>query len=187
MSDFAPNYTARLRIRYRGGGVVHTQTWRYPGVGDGPELGSAIVGVTNFYSALAPVMWSDWSVLNVSFALRDSDIFLPTFGIAVVGAVDVVDLKPRGKASAISFVGRTQAGLRAIIYQYGYRSNIGESAECDDFRINPGEAVTIDDAVTSLIATGSDFVGNDGQPINWYSYANIKYNDYWERKVRQSG
>lgn len=187
MADYGPNYTARLRVRYKGGGAIHTQTWRYPGVGDGPELGAILVAVENFYSPLQVNMWSDWTILNVSYALRDSNVFIPTFGLSVVGGVDVVDLKGRGRASAISFVGRTASGLRAIIYQYGYRSNIGESGEADDFRIYQSENSAIDGAITSLIGSGADLVGNDGLAINWYSYVNIKYNDYWTRKVRQLG
>lgn len=187
MPDYAPNFTARLRVRYRAAFANHTQTWRYPGVGDGAELGSAQVSIETFYTAISTFMFSDWSVLGVSYALRGSDIFLPTAGFAVTGAIDIAGKPARIKATACSFVGRTQQGLRAIIYQYGINKGIGDDADSDDFRVNPGEDTTTDGAVAALVAAGTNLCGNDGNAINWYPYMNVKYNDYWERKVRQGG
>jgi hypothetical protein len=185
MPDFAPNFTARLRVRYRAALAVHTQTWRYPGVGDGPELNSALTAVGNFYTALGSNMFDDWVVLGCTFATRGSDVFLPTFGIVVAGGVSIPAGNPGIKACAMSAVGRTNAGLRAVVYQYGWGSSISMSSEGNDFRILPGEDTNWDNAYAALVSAGSILCGNDGNAINWYPYANLKANDYWVRKVRQ--
>lgn len=186
MPDFAPNFTARLRVRYNVSGANHSATWRYPGNGDGPELGAILVAAANFYNAMGNALYDDFQFLGNSYATRGSNIFIPTDPIAftVTPPGDSTTRRPKEKATVASFVGRTDAGLRAILYLYGtvYGSNVDSTS--DDFRIFIGEDGAVNSAVNSLIASGADIVGNDGNPINWYGYANWKFDDYWLRKVR---
>lgn len=186
MPDYAPNFTARLKVRYNGNGANHSATWRYPGAGDGPELGAILTAVQNFYNALLPQIYDDFQFIGNSYALRGSNIFLPTDPIAflVAPGSDSTLRLPKEKATVISFVGRTNAGLRAITYLYGTAFGADATAVSEDFRIYVGELGTISDAVNALIAAGADIVGNDGNPINWSGYANWKFDDYWMRKVR---
>lgn len=187
MPDFYPAFTARYRIRYSAGQGAHTQTWRFPGVGSGPELAAAQTAISGYYDSIQPALWDDFAILNTAVALRGSDLFLPVPNLVVTGAIDSTNRKPRHKAAALSFVGRTAAGLRAVIYQYGVALATGQDAELDDFRLITGEHSDVDNAILSLISAGSTLCGNDGNTISWYSYANGKYNDYWLRKVRNGG
>lgn len=183
--DFAPNYTARYRIKYNDGSANHTQTWRYPGVGDGPELGAVSAAVLNYYTAMADGLWDDFAFLSVSYCLKDADIFIPLAVGGFTGTVSPTGVRKKfHKANMLSFIGRTNAGHRVIFYQYGFFHAVGENSQLDDFRIFRSEEPLIDNAIAALVAAGADLVGNDGQPVNWYSYANVGENDYWKGKVR---
>jgi len=185
MPDFAPDYTARYRVRYTDGTANHTQTWRYPGAGDGPELGAVSLAVLNYYTAMSPKLWDDFALLAVSYALKDSSIFLPLAVGTVVGTVAPAGLRKKmHKANALSFIGRTNGGHRVVFYQYGFVQYVGESSVTEDFRIFASEDGDIDNAIAALIAAGADLVGNDGQAVNWYPYVNVGENDYWKGKVR---
>jgi len=71
-----------------------------------------------------------------------------------------------------------------IIYQYGYALLGAGALDGDDFRITSAENLVIAAAVAAL--NGAGFLcGNDDLAGVWYPYANLKYNDYWLRKVRQ--
>ena len=188
MPDFAPNFTSRLKVRYKANGANHSSTWRYPGVGDGPELGAILTAAGGFYNAVINMLYDDFQFLGCAYALRGSNIFIPTDPLAllVTPPTDNTTRKPREKATVVSFVGRTNAGLRAIIYLYGTdfgNATVDEAGE-DDFRVFLGENTAVASGINALIAAGADIVGNDGNPVNWYGYVNWKYDDYWLRKVR---
>jgi hypothetical protein len=186
--DFAPNYTARYKVVYNDGQARHTQSWRYPGVGDGPELAAAEAVISAYYTAILPAIWSDFAFISGSYALKDSDVFLPRSPFTGTGGVDPTDIlaprRPRHKAQAISFVGRSNLGQRAIFYQYGFASGIGDSDAAQDYRMYRTEQVEVAAAIDALIGGGADLVASDGAAINWYPYANAKANDYWVGKVR---
>lgn len=185
MADHAPNYTARYRVRYFTGQANHSQTWRYPGNGDGPELLGVQNAVYQYYAALQDKLWDDFAILSASYCLRGSDIFLPTSGPSVSGQVDPSVLRRAyHKANALSFPGRSALGKRAIIYQYGFTESVGDEVEADDFRLTVNEDLVINACVTALQAAASDLVANDGEAVTWYPYANIGENDYWKGKVR---
>lgn len=185
MSDHSPDFTARYRVKYFDGQATHVQTWRYPGVGDGPELVAVATAVNNYYAAIGTQLWDDFQVLAASYALKDSPIFLPTSTPGIGGAVDPSTLrKPRHKANAINFVGRTSLGTRVIVYQYGFSIAVGDDTLVDDFRLTSTENAVILTTLTALTSAGADLVGNDGAAVTWYPYANVKYNDYWKRKVQ---
>lgn len=183
--DFAPNYTARYRLKYNDGQANHTQTWRYPGVGDGPELGAVSAAVLNYYTAISAGLWNDFAILSVSYCLKDADVFIPLAVGTVTGAIDPsTDRKKFNKAQVLSFIGRTNGGHRVVFYQYGFFITIANDDVAQDYRIFASENTIISDAIAALIAAGADLVGNDGQPVNWYPYANSGENDYWKGKVR---
>ena len=188
MADFAPNYTARYKVVYNDGQARHTQSWRYPGVGDGPELAAVEAVISAYYTVILNSLWTDFAFISSSYALKDSDIFLPRAPFTGTGNVDPADVisprKPRNKAQAISFVGRSNLGQRAIFYQYGYAYGIGDSGAANDYRLYATEDADISNAIAALTAGGADLVASDGAAINWYPYVNTKANDYWVGKVR---
>lgn len=185
MANYAPDFTARLKVRYRAGGQVHTQTWRLPGDPSLAQIAAAEAVINGFYSALAPILWDDASILSVTVAGADSPVFLPiASSLTMSGDTSIATATGSARSAAASFVGRTAGGLRVIVFQYGIAMVPGESGTPSDFRWNPGEDVHIDDAVAALQGAGPALVGNDGLDAVWYSYVNFKDNDYWVGQVR---
>jgi hypothetical protein len=186
VADYAPNYTPRLRVRYKAAGRIHTQTWRFVGTGATPDITAAIAAVNNYYSAISPSMLSDWTLVGAAAAGRDSNIFVPVTGVVFGTGPTPFDPADRAvTALALSFVGRTVLGLRAVVYQYGTAfSDIGVAGVGNDFRIYAAEDSNIANAITALQGAGATLCGNDGDAISWYPYVNLKVNDYWLHRVR---
>lgn len=185
MPAFAPNFTARLKVRYFVGGATHSQQWRSLVLGGGFATVDALIAeVQSYYDAIADEIFDDWAILDVSVAAEGALVFIPHGALTVTGAVPTVGLPARAKASQISFPARTDNGNPWIVYQYGWGEMIGDNVIGDDFRINPTENGTVDAAVAALQAM-TIAVGNDGAGLNFKSYANVKYNDNWEKKVRK--
>jgi len=57
--------------------------------------------------------------------------------------------------------------------------------DTSDFRIHSAEDTIIGNAVGILNDTSPSLVANDNEDVIWYEYANVKYNDYWTRRLRQ--
>lgn len=187
MPAFAPNFTARLKVRYFVGGATHSQQFRCLVLGAlFATVDALITDVQAFYDAIADEIFDDWAILDVSVAAEGALVFIPHGTLTVTGAIPTVGLPARAKASQISFVARTGAGNPGIVYQYGWGEMIGDNVIGDDFRINPGENGTVDAAVAALQAS-TIMCGNDGATMNFKNYANVKYNDNWEKKVRKGG
>lgn len=184
--DFAPNYTHRIRIRYFACGAAHSQVWRSFSNNGIVERTAAFNTIQSYYDALAALLSDDLALLSISEADADSDIFLPSpFALSLVGSADYSTKGPSKKASSTSFVGRSIAGLRAIIYQYGIVHNMDSSeTPANDFRVTRTEVTEYGDAIDALNAT-TGLVANDDFAMVWYPYVNAKYNDYWLRRVRQ--
>jgi hypothetical protein len=192
MPDYAPNFTARIRVRYTAFGRQHSQTWRVPTAGAlDANIGLGVVDIGNYYADIQGELVSDFAILSTSFARENEDIFLPSaveVTVAPAGGDAVANRIKRDGATSWSWVGRTSGGLRAIIYQYGF---IGfplseeTDAKTDDFRLYGTESTFITDVTGDLNGFLDTLCGNDGLPITFYPYANLKYNDYWMRKSRQ--
>jgi hypothetical protein len=190
MPAYAPNFTPRLKVRYHAAGANHTQTWRFPQVGvAGINLAASVAAIQGVYDLLTPIMFDDWTVLDVSYANINSDVFLPTSGLTAIGTVSALGVNGTRKAQAVSFVGRSAAGGPAKIAQFGVDTGIFVDIEAADFRISPGENVTIDGVIALLNTYASPLLicANDILGITWKSYANTKPYDFWVKKVRSGG
>jgi hypothetical protein len=192
MPAFAPNFTARVKLEYVCFGRHHTQQWRTPVAGAlDASIGALIVEIGNYYADIQGGLSIDFAILSTTFARENSDIFLPSIlGVTVAPAGGVPDPAAIKRASAqqLSFVGRTSGGNRGIVYQYGWVENLlGEPGGevPDDFRINPGENATIDATIGDMNGVFTTFCGNDGLPLTWKLYANMKYNDNILKKIRK--
>jgi len=186
VADFAPNFTTRYLLRYSVVGRVHSQLWRAPSsVTDLTGLAGLISKVGAYYAEMAPKIWSDFSFLSASWAPADSDIFLPasTPG-AITGEVSVATAALSANALAISFVGRSDHGEKARMFQYGVAVNPADSPNANDFRIHSSEDTHISSAIGVLNESAPALVANDDHDATFYDYVNVKYNDYWTRKSR---
>jgi len=185
MPDFAPNFTARYRIRYSSLGKTHTMTWRLlAGVTD-PSALIAKIGL--FLAEFNSNLYADWHILSADFALADSDVFLPAaMPTNPTGAVAVDATKLSDAAIAISFVGRTIAGGRARMFLYGtaYGAAIRVTSG-NDWKFLSSEDADVSAGIVRLNETSPAIVGNDNEVAVWYEYVNVKPNDKWVRKLRR--
>lgn len=185
MPDYAPNWTPRAKFKYSTLGEEHTITWRLArgaDIGDGSGIAGKFAA---FLNAMAPVIAEDFTILAVSIAETDSDIFLP----AAVPAWDGGGLDTSSAASSqaayyAQFIGRTTTGGRAAFYLYGYGNNPVTVASDRDFRVLATENTYVAAGLTALDELAPALAGNDGAAAVWYPYANVKYNDYWVHQLR---
>lgn len=186
MADFAPNFTARYRLRYSVLGHTHTQQWRIARDAGVTGLNNMILKVAAFWAALESNLWDDLSFLSATYAVEDSDIFLP----AAVPTLPTAALTPPANPISQSivstgFVGRSALGQKARVFVYGFAGGPEETAGLgDDFRLTAAESANIDDAVVVLNNGSPQIVGSDDANVSWYSYANTKFNDFWLRQIR---
>jgi len=185
MPDFAPNYTARLRLAYSVQSRSHHMTWRLPAATVPADLSDAADKVVAFLDALSTRIYGDFSVLNWAYQLADTAIFLPYSGPAWADASLSTAGRPDSAAAmALSFVGRSNAGQRAAFFLYGFGTDPVTDADAVDFRIHSGEDSAISTAIAVLNDTPPPLVANDNNDVIWYEYANTKYNDYWVGRSR---
>lgn len=183
MPDFAPNYTPRFKLRYRGGLRNHAQVWRTPNT-SGELAAGLMLDVNDFLSALAGVLFTDFAILGGEYAAQNSDVFLPV-------DVSPIAVTPSGgtpntgdSPQFISFQGKTLFGNRASIYQFGI-SSAGDSASgvSQDYRLSRMDASYVSNALTVLEGS-SNIYGIDRQTIYWHQYANLGYHAHYQRKAR---
>jgi hypothetical protein len=185
MAAYAPHYTSRFKQRYSVQGANHSITFRFPGPVTGSGLTDAQNAFASFLNAIAPIMFTDWSMGAASAADIDSTVFLPVPIISGSGgAVSISAREEEERATALTFVARTAGGNPWKFSFFGIAISGLESAGAVDYRIHPGEVTEIDDAVTVLVANASAFVGNDGGTLFWYPYVNYKDYDHWVKEVR---
>jgi hypothetical protein len=185
MADFAPNFTARLRVNYSSLGKSHSQIWRVASsVTDPTDIAAKAV---LFYSDLAPVRFNDWTIVSASFAPADSDVFLPaSIGTPTAGSVSTSGAVLTDPAVSISFVGRSTLGNKARMFLYGttFRDVVTTSVGAD-WRVTSAENAAISAAIVRLNETSPSLVANDDAIASWYEYVNVKYNDRWVRRMRR--
>lgn len=188
MSDFAPNWTPRYRVRYSTRGGTHTMQFRIARAADPGDFSGMAGKVGSFLEALESLLFTDWTVLSATGALQDSDIFLPApVPTGFTPAASTTGESLATKAWETGFIGRSSNGGRGAFFIYGLRQNPITVTPPQDFRIFTSENSVFEDAVTALDELSPAFAANDGFAVNWYQYVNVKYNDYWVRRLRQGG
>jgi len=85
---------------------------------------------------------------------------------------------PENDAIAFNFQGRSSGGHKSRMGIFGYKNSPS------NYRLTGGEAAAVETAVGILNSTVGAFLAIDGLHPNWYSYVNIKPNDYWVRQAR---
>jgi hypothetical protein len=185
MADFAPNFTARFRIKYTSLGKSHSMIWRVASSVTDPT--GIAAKITLFLTDLAPVRFNDWTLVGGEFALADTDVFLPSpITAPATGSVSTSGAVLTDPAVSISFVGRTTLGNKARMFLYGttFRDVVTTSVGAD-WRVTSAENAAISDAIVRLNETSPAIVGNDDAVATWYEYVNVKYNDRWVRRMRR--
>jgi hypothetical protein len=186
MADYAPNYTARYRIRYVSLGKPHLATFRHTGPTRAPGA-AFLTGLSDFLSATAPIRYSDWTITSAQSAAENSDIFLPE---SLPPAVDAGAATPGGsqfRPVFVSFQGQSDFGNRCSVYLFGIALDPAQPSPgvTGDYRINNAEDATTT-AIVAALAAIPDMVAIDRAAPNWNAYMNIAYNAYYQRRARVS-
>jgi hypothetical protein len=184
MPDFAPNFTARYRLKYSVVGTAHTMTWRFAS-GFVDEAGAAdkVAAVIN---AMHTNLYESWEAISADFAPADSDVFLPSVISSFDAGTQTDPTTTAHEALAVSFIGRSASGGKARMFLYG--TNLVEDtlvAYANDWRVLSGESANVLAAVAELNAGSPDIYANDNVVVTWYPYINLKFNDRWVRKLRR--
>lgn len=186
MADFVANSTKRLRVRYRANGRNHSMTFRWQVSNIEGDVTDMVDKVSAFVDALSPMLTNDWKYNSMEWAAAGSDVFLP---VALPAQPTGAQPSLAGTADAIlslGFVGRGALGGKARLFIYGYGLFVeGGGSVLRDFRIQPGERAEVTSAIAILNDLAPEQVATDGSVVQWYPYANVKFNDYWMARVRQ--
>lgn len=182
------NNTNRLFVDYFTGGdgvgVEHTLSVRY--IGNAAAWGTAQLEVLALLSAIGEErFWNGWVPLRARYQEANTVITLPCelyaelaaftgTGGAIVRRMDPYEAR---------FVGRSPStGRRVSLSVYG----INFTQPDDNYRVNAGDsgASYVAAAVAALNGATTVFAAVDGTRATWYSYMNVQFNSYWEKRAR---
>lgn len=186
MADYAPNYTPRAKIRYRAGGTVHSMTWRRARGSDAAAMLAMADKMILFLNTLSSIRLADWALLDASYCLEDSDVFLPltlTETLDAAGGGAFSTFAGVAKANAFSYVGRGTTGQKAKFFVYGL-SRYAEANITNDLRIYAAEDATFAASLVALTELAPSVAASDGSTVIWHNYVNQKVNDYWVGRAR---
>lgn len=185
MADYAPNYTGRYKVRYSSLGKTHTQMWRLARGEHDPTALAVLVG--EYLAAIEAILFSDFLILDASFALADSVIFLPADPPAnPSGGVSTGGAEGSDAAVAISWNGRSDNGGKARFFQYGTSAGaLIRTTAVADYRLTVTENASILAGHNTLVGATPPPVANDNGIVTWYPYVDVKANDRWVRKLRR--
>lgn len=180
MADFAPNYTPRVRFKYRVLGDEHSFTWRVARPVD--DIADLLNRAKVFLDALAPVRYTSWTLLATEWAQVDSDIFLPTTSPApIAGTANESSATPQKAITQYRYEGRSNGptGARVSFSLFGLSLAV-EDVIVNDFRIFGIEQAQISASLGALTEIGGPpLCAVDGEQAFWKPYVNVKQNDHW--------
>jgi len=129
---------------------------------------------------------TDWSEISAEYSAEDTNVFVPaSLPGSAAGTATIPTNSLSQSIATISFVGRSSAGQKARMFLFGtlFTPEL-TGAEQDDFRVTVSESGSIASAVAELNSGSPPIVASDDNDVIWYSYVNLKYNDYWLRQIR---
>lgn len=187
MPDFAPDATPRYLMKYKSAGFEHHCLVRAQrGSSAAATIANGRAAVTGLFSALASLLPDDFAYLAETYALEDSDVFLPTgfLPASPTGLQNLTDYTPvmRGTATTFSANG---GGIKYHISAFGVFWDPSDvSGPAANGAVDSGEDSTVAGALTFLAtATGMRNVAN--LPITFYPRATVKPNDHYVKLARR--
>lgn len=189
MPALPQNATSRVFVDYVTGtgssAVAHTLAVRLGAGGTATDGQTAVLDLLNAIGAGVFVL--GWQVTGVRFQAQGDNLsfVVPTLpALASFGGTSGGFFEPWREAMEVRFVGRgAQSGRRVSLSLYGLRVS-----PPDNYRLtvaSPG-AEWVGPAVASLNAATSPIVTIGGDTAQWYAYASVNFNSYWERALRTS-
>jgi hypothetical protein len=177
MAPLADNLTDRYKLDYEGDFGRHVTLFRFA---PGTDPGTARQEITDFINAIRGLYHTSHVFNTLDFSAAGSRLFFPAAWTLIAGSGTVLpgaEFFPR----YISFIGRTSLGRRVRLTLFG--ANVGTTL---DYRITGNESAPVAAGWNQLQAVTTVQVGIDGAPITWYSFANVGFNAYYQRKQRRT-
>jgi hypothetical protein len=184
MADFSPNWTPRVKLRYRTLGDYHNIQVRLP-------IGTVFTGAAIYLTRLATVLsanpglrYTDWSAVSASFITQDTGISLPMEVPTIDAGTTSVPSNPGWRRAVYGrFEARGGDGSKTNITLLGAATSLTSDTD-NDLVALPGEAGYPADLIGALTELGNQFRTGSGAFALWYPKMNIGINKKWARKVR---
>lgn len=185
--DWAPNVTPRMKFQYKAAGLTHVAQLRVERDSSvGPAAAVMRDAISGLFFSLRTLLADDFVFLAASYAVQDDDVFTPGFTLptAVTGTVDVDLFSHNACATQTRFQG-IGGGSKISLEVFGVFWDLSDvSGPAANGRVASSESAPIATAVDTLnSAAGLATIGN--APVTWYSFANVKVNDYWLKQARK--
>lgn len=185
MTNYAPNYTARLKVKYRTLAREHVCTLRLPRgtptQGVIQDQGGAFL---RLQAAMAPSMYSDFTIISMEFCQSDTDIWEPIpFGAYDAGVLNGTNVSKQLRDTSLTISGRGGLGGRGRFVMYGVSFAIGSGQVGDDTVITPAESPAFNSLYQILVAEG--LMASDGTMATWHPKGIYHRNYKWERASRR--
>lgn len=182
MAPLPVTNTGRYFVDYTANGREHTVLFRYSqGAGPVPPSAGHITSASNFLDAIAPKMPTDFAIVGARYAAWMSTVsfpwLAPTLTVAGTYTPDA-----SSAPAFISFIGRGSTGRRSRVYLLGAGLAPHQETGVENYRVTVAEDADVAAAYTILDA--SVFVAIDNTTPTWYTYANLGYNAYWQKEMR---
>lgn len=189
MTDFAPNYTFRYKVRYMCALRTHVTTFRWDALAAAFNISELLEDVGDWFDALIPILANDFALLDATAAARHDDTFLPNPLPPITVAVNPLNVPLKGNSPRfLSFAAKSALGNTTRNYIYGVTSATHTELQADgnDYRFLQGEDATVDAAILAY-SNIRNLVASDNEPAQFvYPYANAGLNSYYQRKARTS-
>jgi hypothetical protein len=137
--------------------------------------------VLGLLAAIDPILSADWTIVGQRFQQQGNTFSLPVAPIGFTSGAG--DVQPEAQRPLeVSFQGRSGGGRRVSFSVFGARLTVPAI-----YRIPFGVVADIDATISYLQANTSSgvHIAIDGLDVIWYSYANLNYNSYYERRARR--
>lgn len=183
---YAPSFTARYIGTYRCGGRNHNiQVRSVLGEAQATTIARAQACLHNLFEELKGKLADDLIWISARYIPEDSEIAVPAATpAATTGALDIDTFSKEDRIRPLHFPGRSTSSPGGM-YVYGVQLSPDAVPDnfASDYLITAAEDIDIEGAIAALNA--SNIAGNDGTLMAFYSYATLKPNDFYVKKVRR--
>lgn len=188
MADFAPNFTARYKLRYSFEGDTHVCTTRWPsGSTKAANEDLAIAFWSDFLDLTAALRHTSFAIVDAEYAAGDSNVFLPAQAPAEVTAGSRASASgSTGRIMHSIWQGRSILGSRSRFQMFGLAWATAEDTATSNFYISTTENAVVGTVATAILTAG--MVGPDDESLAQVRpRVAYKSNDAWVDNRRQGG
>jgi len=184
MTTYAPTFTPRLRVHYKGGRIAHAIQVRGARGASLAVMSGLVDPIANCFVALAAYLYSDFAWISAEVALTDEESFIPVpvSGIIPVGGIVLVAQSAVNRIRGLTVSGRAP-GSRSRFTMFGLFFN--GSADTDIAGDGTITATEVPGMNTIAGIANTYFKANSGSAAIWYNRGTYKQNDHLLKLVRR--